>query len=174
VAPGGRVSIERETFPAMVRDGSLFARADDRYWIDAGTPVTFLEANFDYVEGRRGSAIAPGLADRGDGVFVEGASELEGDVVARSVAFEGCTVEPGGRVERCVLGRGSVISSGAVVTDSVLMGDCHVAADAAVAGSIMGPRSIVGQRADVRAVSVLGADAVVSSGTVVDGERVSG
>jgi carbonic anhydrase/acetyltransferase-like protein (isoleucine patch superfamily) len=54
------------------------------------------------------------------------------------------------------------------------MDDCHVAADAAVAGSIMAPRSIVGQRADVRAVSVLGADAVVSSGTVVDGERVSG
>jgi carbonic anhydrase/acetyltransferase-like protein (isoleucine patch superfamily) len=37
----------------------------------------------------------------------------------------------------------------------------------------MGPRSIVGQRADVRPVSVLGARAVVSSGTVVDGERVS-
>jgi hypothetical protein len=32
----------------------------------------------------------------------------------------------------------------------------------------------VGQRADVRPVSVLGADAVVSSGTVVDGERVAG
>jgi len=49
-----------------------------------------------------------------------------------------------------------------------------VAADAKVAGSIMGPRSIVGQRADVRAISVLGADAVVSSGTLVDGERVAG
>ena len=79
-----------------------------------------------------------------------------------------------GRVERCVLGRGSVISAGAVVADSVLMDDCHIAADATVAGSIMGPRSIVGQRADVRPVSVLGADAVVSSGTTVDGERVSG
>jgi hypothetical protein len=54
------------------------------------------------------------------------------------------------------------------------MSGCHVAADAKVAGSVMGPRSIVGQRGDVRAVSVLGADAVVSSGTLVDGERVSG
>jgi mannose-1-phosphate guanylyltransferase len=174
IPTGGRVSIERETFPAMVRDGSLYARADDRYWIDTGTPAAFLEANFDYVEGRRGPMIAPGLGDRGDGVYVEGQSDLEGDVVAHAVVFRGCTVEPAARVERCVLGRGSVISAGAVVSDSVLMDDCHIAANATVAGSIMGPRSIVGQRADVRPVSVLGADAVVSSGTMVDGERVSG
>ena len=174
IPANGRVSIERETFPAMVRDGGLYARADDRYWIDTGTPAAFLEANFDYVEGRRGPVIAPGLGDRGDGVYVEGQSDLEGDVVAHAVVFSGCTVEPTGRVERCVLGRGSVISAGAVVADSVLMDDCHIAADATVAGSIMGPRSIVGQRADVRPVSVLGADAVVSSGTTVDGERVSG
>jgi hypothetical protein len=38
----------------------------------------------------------------------------------------------------------------------------------------MGPRSTIGQRGDVRALSVLGAGAVVSSGTVVDGERVEG
>jgi mannose-1-phosphate guanylyltransferase len=174
IASGGRVSIERETFPAMVRDGGLYARADDRYWIDTGTPTAFLQANFDYVEGRRGPVIAPGLADRGDGVYVEDGTDLQGDVVAHSVVFAACTVEPMARVERCVLGRGSVISAGAVLTDSVLMDDCHVAADAAVAGSIMGPRSIVGERADVRPVSVLGADAVVSSGTMVDGERVSG
>jgi len=54
------------------------------------------------------------------------------------------------------------------------MEGCRVAGDARVAGSVMGPRSIVGERADVRPVSVLGADAVVSSGTLVDGDRVSG
>ncbi len=170
----GRVSIERETFPAMVRDGRLFARSDTAYWLDTGTPGAFLEANFDYLAGKRGPVVAPGLADRGDGVLTEGVSDLEGDVVGPSVVFAGCVLEPGARVERCIVGRGSVVSTGAVISDSVLMDGCHVAADAKVAGSIMGPRSIVGQRADVRAVSVLGADAVVSSGTVVDGERVSG
>src|SRR5208282_4646548 len=33
--PGScRVSIERDTFPAMVRDRGLFALSDDRYWLD--------------------------------------------------------------------------------------------------------------------------------------------
>ena len=174
IPEGGRVSIERETFPAMVRDGGLFARSDDRYWLDTGTPAAFLEANFDYVNHKRGPIVNPEVVDRGDGVLLQGESDLEGAVTGPSVILAGCVVESGARVERCILGPGTVVSSGAVVADSVLMAGCHVAADAKVAGSVMGPRSIVGQRGDVRAISVLGADAVVSSGTLVDGERVSG
>jgi mannose-1-phosphate guanylyltransferase len=174
IPEGGRVSIERETFPAMVRDGGLYARSDDGYWLDTGTPSAYLQANFDYVNGRRGAVVAPGLVDGGRGVLVEGASDVRGEVVGPSVVFAGCVVEAGARVERSVLGAGSVVSSGALVADSVLMEGCHVAADAKVVGSVMGPRSIVGQRGDVRPVSVLGADAVVSSGTLVDGERIAG
>ncbi len=174
IPEGGRVSIERETFPAMARDRRLFARSDDRYWLDTGTPSAYLEANFDYLNGKRGPVVAPGLEDRGQGFLTDGDSDMEGEVVSPSVVFAGCVIEPGARIERSIVGRGSVISTGAVVTDSVLMEGCHVAADAKVTGSVMGPRSIVGQRGDVRAVSVLGADAVVSSGTLVDGERVAG
>jgi mannose-1-phosphate guanylyltransferase len=173
IATNGRVSIERETFPAMVREGALFALSDDAYWLDTGTPSAYLEANFDYLNGKRGAEVAPGLEDRGSGLLAQGASEIEGELLGRSVVFDGCRVAAGARVERCILGPGSVVEPGAVVADSVLMDRCHVAADAKVAGSVMGPRSVVGQRADVRPVSVLGADAVVSSGTLVDGERVS-
>ena len=158
----------------MVRDGGLFARSDDSYWLDTGTPAAFLEANFDYLQHKRGPIVTPVVTDRGDGVLLQGESDLEGTVTGPSVIFSGCVIESGARVERSILGAGTVVSSGAVVSDSVLMDGCHVAADAKVAGSVMGPRSIVGQRGDVRAISVLGADAVVSSGTLVDGERVSG
>ncbi|HEY1826526.1 MAG TPA: NDP-sugar synthase [Acidimicrobiales bacterium] len=172
IASNGRVSIERETFPAMVRDHSLFALSDDGYWLDTGTPAAFLQANFDVLDGRRGPVLAPGVSDRGDGVFVEGQSALHGTVLGPSVVFAGCEVADSARVTRSVLGQGSIIEAGAVVEDSVLMDGCHVAANAKVLGSVMGPRSTVGQRGDVRPVSVLGAGAVVSSGTMVDGERV--
>jgi mannose-1-phosphate guanylyltransferase len=173
IPEGGRVSIERETFPAMVRDRGLFGLADDRYWLDTGTPAAYLDANFDYVKGRRGSPVAPGLVRRGD-LLLEGESQLDGELIGPSVVFAGCRIETGARVERSILGRGTAVLAGAVVTDSVVMDGCQVAAAAKVAGSVMGPRSIVGQRADVRPISVLGADAVVSSGTLVDGERVAG
>jgi len=40
IPEGRKVSIERETFPAMVTDGTLFALQDSCYWIDAGTPAS--------------------------------------------------------------------------------------------------------------------------------------
>jgi NDP-sugar pyrophosphorylase family protein len=107
-------------------------------------------------------------------VYLGGTSTIIGSVSGPSVVFDSCEIAPGARVERSVLGAGSVVEAGATVLDSVLMEGSHVAADATVAGSIMGPYATVGQRADVRPVSVLGTRAVVASGTVVDGERVAG
>jgi len=174
IPASGRVSIERETFPAMVRSGVLFARSDDAYWLDTGTPAAYLQANHDLMSGQRKGVPVPGLDVRGDGVFVEGESTIAGEIVGPSVIFGGCSVAAGARVERSVLGTGSVIEAGAKVLDSVLMEGGHVAADASVVGSVLGPHAIVGQRADVRPISVLGAGAVVASGTLVDGERVEG
>jgi mannose-1-phosphate guanylyltransferase len=174
IPSSGRVSIERETFPAMVRHGVLFARSDDRYWLDTGTPAAYLQSNHDLLSGQRPGLIAPDLHDLGDGVFGQGESAISGRVIGPSIVFPGCTVAEGARVERSVLGAGSVIEAGAVVLDSVLMEGCHVAANAKVAGSILGPHATVGQRADVRPVSVLGTRSMVASGTLVDGERVPG
>ncbi len=89
IPEGGRVSIERETFPAMVRDRCLFARSDDSYWLDTGTPSAYLEANFDYLNKKRGPIVAPGLVDRGNGVLTEGESDVEGVVVGPAVLFAG-------------------------------------------------------------------------------------
>jgi mannose-1-phosphate guanylyltransferase len=174
ISSTGRVSIERETFPAMVRSGTLFARADDGYWLDTGTPAAFLQANRDLISGVRTAPLDSDLHDRGDGVYLVGTSAIAGSVTGPSVIFGECRIAEGARVERSIVGTGSVIEPGATVLDSVLMNGSHVAADATVAGSILGPHATVGERADVRPVSVLGTGAVVTSGTVVDGERVPG
>ncbi len=44
------VNVERVTFPAMVADGSLYAFDGGSYWIDAGTPATYLRANLDLLD----------------------------------------------------------------------------------------------------------------------------
>ena len=90
IPTGGRVSIERETFPAMVRDGTLFARSDDGYWLDTGTPADYLQAHHDLVSGRRGHQLDANLHDRGDGVYLEGESTIDGEVIGPSVIFGGC------------------------------------------------------------------------------------
>src|SRR4051794_38589769 len=50
---GRRVSIERETFPALIADDMLFALDDGgAYWLDTGTPEAYLQAQLDIIDGR--------------------------------------------------------------------------------------------------------------------------
>jgi mannose-1-phosphate guanylyltransferase len=175
IAPEGRVSIERETFPAMVADRTLFAFPLDGYWIDAGTPDAYLRAHRDLLAGRRPGSPAPEAeldASIGPGVWRIGVpTETEGSI-ERSLLGSGTSIGPGAVVEDSVIGAGAVVEEGASVVGSVLLPGARIASKATVEGSIIGPDAIVGQRCTVHPLSVVGAGAVTASGTVVDGERV--
>ena len=143
IPPGRRVSIERETFPTLARDGVLYAQASDAEWIDAGTPATFLAANLHYAAEARPPTWTAGGATvtasvLGDGVVVgRGAmvtASVLGDevtvgesaVVERSVLFTGASVGPGAQVRSSIVGRGARIEAGAAVTDLSVVGDAAV------------------------------------------------
>ncbi len=122
--PGGRrVSIERETFPALVDERRLYGRGSDASWLDAGTPATFLAANLRYA----------GVATRREGVaetasvtvsvLGEGVTVGAGAVVDHSVCFDGAMIEPGAEVRSSIIGRKARIGAGATVSDLSLVGD---------------------------------------------------
>ncbi len=60
IPEGRRVSIERETFPALVKARTLFALGSDAYWLDTGTPDAYLRAHRDLLRGRRPGLPTPG------------------------------------------------------------------------------------------------------------------
>ena len=171
---GRRVSIERETFPALVAEGACYALGSDAYWIDTGTPAKFLEANFDYVRGRRGpNALAAHARESAPGVWLNGAGPVvSGKVVAPSLIGDAAYVAHGAVVEGSVVGAGCRIESGAVVRDSVLLPGALVHHDALVEGSVVGEGAVVGRDAVVRGLSVIGGGQSVGEGATLDGERV--
>ena len=77
---GRRVSVERETFPALASEGSLFATSDGAYWIDTGTPEAYLRAQRDLLTGRRGDPPSPGATRSTGGAWVVGSADLSGEV----------------------------------------------------------------------------------------------
>ena len=83
---GRRVSVEREVFPAMVEDRTLWALRHNTYWLDVGTPKAYLQAQLDLLDGRRGPAVA--------GVSAE-ASVDAGALIERSVVMAGAVVGEG-------------------------------------------------------------------------------
>lgn len=174
--PGDRrVSIERETFPALVDEGKLFALSSEAYWLDTGTPDAYLRAHRDLLLGRRPSAPAPSAVldpSLGPGTWRIGDVDVHTDSVARSLFGTGSSVAPGALIEESVIGAGAIVEEGASVTGSVLLPGARVASKATVEGSVVGPGAIVGQRCVIHGLSVIGAGAVTASGTVIDGQRV--
>ena len=145
--PGGRkVSVERETFPAMAADGTLYACQGSTYWLDTGTPEQYIQAQLDLLDGVRGAKV--------DGID-RSAEVSPGAVVVRSVVGPGAVVESGAVVEGSVLLRGARVRSGAVVTDSVLGESAEIAPGASVVGG-----------------TVVGDGEVVEGGVRLDGARV--
>jgi mannose-1-phosphate guanylyltransferase len=133
--PGGRrVSIERETFPALVEAGGLYALASEAYWIDTGTPETYLQANLDLIgpEGLVEGAVIDVGAVVEHSVVGPGARVASGAVVRDSVLLPGAVVGAHSRVERSVLGAGASIGEQATVGDLTILGDGSVVPDGAV------------------------------------------
>ena len=147
IAAGRKVSIERETFPALVAERSLFALDDGGvYWLDTGTPDAYLAAQLDVLDGRRGGAVA--------GIDAAAA------------------VDPGATVDRSVVRPGSVIEAGALVRDAVVLDGAHIGAGARVEDSIVGPRATVGAGARVEGLSVLGEGVVIGDGEHVHARKI--
>lgn len=145
IAPGRKVSLEREVFPAMVDDASLYARPDGAYWVDAGTPATYLQAQLDLIDGHRG-APEPARAGSAD-------------------------VDPAATVDHSVIMADAAVAAGATVRDSAVLPGAVIGAGASVVGSIVGPGARVGEGARLDGLCVLGDGAVVEPGEVLEAER---
>jgi mannose-1-phosphate guanylyltransferase len=136
--PLQRVSVERAVFPALVEAGSLYGMPTDDYWLDAGSPEQYLQANLDLVRGVRGVPVDGVVADamvHDDAIVIESVVGARARVandarVTGSVLLPDAVVETGAVVERSVVG--GVVRSGAVVTASIIGAGFTVAADTTV------------------------------------------
>jgi mannose-1-phosphate guanylyltransferase len=137
IEPDVRVNVERVTFPAMAAEGTLYALDGDTYWIDAGTPTTYLAANLDLLTGRRPQVedgVHPGARVEGEvecSVVGDGALVAAGATVSSSVVLPGAAVGPGAVLRDAIIGASARIGEGAVVEAGTVVGDGEVVGDGA-------------------------------------------
>ncbi len=105
------VSIERETFPALVQEGSLYAVARDGFWIDAGTPAAYLEVQM---------ALA-------GGTHIHSTAEIAPTAqITNSVIMEHAVVAADARVADSVLLPYSSVQANSEITGAIITPDHHI------------------------------------------------
>jgi mannose-1-phosphate guanylyltransferase len=151
IETGRRVSIEREIFPAMVATGSLFAMSDGGvYWLDAGTPETYLEAQLDLIEGRR---------------------NLPSDISVTAID-PSAVVAPTAFVRSSVLGPDVRVDDHAEVVGSVIQRAAIIGAKARIRGSIVGAGAVIGEAAILEPLCVVGDGYRIGPGAELQGARL--
>lgn len=154
VPPDVAVSIERDVFPKMVAGHRLFAMLDSSYWLDAGTPQSYLRANTDVLDGTR-VVVSPGTR-------VDGCLYLDGVQVASTA-----------KVARSFLGRDASVGERAEVRGSVVLDGAAIGEGATVADSIVGPGARIGTGATVVANGLVAQGASVPDHSRLEGAGVA-
>ncbi len=148
---GRKVSVEREIFPALAAAGTLFAMADDAYWLDTGTPATFLQANIDVLNGR-------------DTVHIVK------DLVGTTWRHETSQVAASARLTNAVVDRHCVVGENVILDGVILMPGAVVQDNVQIRMSIIGPRAVIGSTSVLGPTCVVGAAVSVAEGSQLSGE----
>lgn len=143
-------SFEYDIFPDILRRELPFYASviKDEYWLDIGTPASYLKAHHDFLGGR----IKGFDLENANGSDV--ATHAEVDKV--SVIGEGCTIKPGARIVNSVIGPGVHIEEKAVIENSVLWSHSRIASAAEIRGAVIARSCHIGRNATVGEGTVLG------------------
>jgi mannose-1-phosphate guanylyltransferase len=168
--PDGRpVSIEREVFPRLAEEGSVYGLALAGYWLDVGTPESYLQAHRDVLERSFRTEVGEELGP--DFTLVDPSAEIHPDarLVPPVYVGPGALLEAGARAgSLAVVGAGTRLGAGTVVENAVVGARTTIGAGSLVVGSIVGDHAELGAGCDVRNLAVVGSGAVLGDGNELD------
>ena len=129
IPPDAVVSVERQTFPELLENkGALYGYIDDSYWIDMGTPASYIKASRDLI---LNSEISPATRQARDGVIIS----KEAKVDATAMISDGSVIESGAVIgARCQI-KGSIISAEASIGDGSIIDNCYIAPNVSIASN---------------------------------------
>jgi mannose-1-phosphate guanylyltransferase len=126
--PEGKViSIERETFPQLVKSGRpVYGYREQSYWLDIGTPAALFQGSRDFVAGDfmagAGTHIAAGSSVTGGSSIGSGSSIGTNCTIANSI-----------------IGDGVVIGDGCMIADSFVLHNSKIASGSEIFGKYISP-----------------------------------
>ncbi len=154
---------------ALAAEGSVFGIALPGYWLDVGTPETYLQAHRDVLERIFQTEVGEALG--ADFTLVDDTADVHpgAKLVPPVYVGPGAVVEDGARLgSLAVLGAEARLAEGCVVENAVVGARTRIGARASVVGSIIGDDARVGAGCELHNLAVVGPGAEVGERNVLD------
>jgi mannose-1-phosphate guanylyltransferase len=163
LVPTGRaVSIEREVFPRLVEQRACYGLALAGYWLDVGTPESYLQAHRDVLERNVESEVGALLG--AEFSHTTATAAIDGGARLVPPFFVGGSIAAGARVGSvAVVGEGAVIGRDVVVENSVIGAGARIGDGSTIVDSIVGENAVVGAECEVRGLAIVGPGATVGA-----------
>jgi len=122
---GKVVSVERETFPALVSSGRpVFGYIEQSYWLDVGTPAALFKGSRDAVGAEfklgENTTVGPGATLLG-GTSVGANCQIGADAtILDSIICDGVWIGDGAKISRSFIAPGAKVEAGAEISNHYL------------------------------------------------------
>jgi mannose-1-phosphate guanylyltransferase len=127
IPEGEVVSIERETFPQLVKSGRpVYGYKEQSYWLDVGTPAALFKGSRDIV---------------GEGFLAgEGSQIGTGSVITGGTSIgQGSTIGANCKITNSIIGDGVIIGDDSTISDSFVLHHSQLAANSEINGKYISP-----------------------------------
>jgi mannose-1-phosphate guanylyltransferase len=174
IPEGINVSVERETFPRLLENGSMYALESDCYWLDIGTPEKYLQAHSDYLNNIARFSSDDGLKEIAPGIFSDGDVTLGESlqIVSPVLIGSGSVIGDHCVLDASTLGHRCVIENNVRLEQSVIHSGTKIDHDSILNQSVVGRASDIGDHSTISDKTIVGAHEKIDPGTELQAVRV--
>jgi len=147
IPQGRKVIIEREVFPALANEGTLFGYVHSGTWFDIGNIEDFRNANFALLENKTHGKVIVGNDARVSKSAKLTCLVLVGD---HTIVEDGANLGP-----RTIVGRRVRVGENASIADSIVFDGTEIGSNSSIKGAVIGDSVTIGK------------DVVIENGSVV-------
>ena len=119
------VSVERETFPLLVKNGAaVYGYVENSYWVDIGTPQALMNASCEIVKRHSdflimpGSNVDPSAQLTGGSSIAPGVDVAAGVHIQSSIVESDCSIGVDAQISNSFISRGTKVAAGAKIESS--------------------------------------------------------
>jgi mannose-1-phosphate guanylyltransferase len=151
---GKKTSIERQTFPKLVKMGGIFGWEHKGLWVDTGTPQSYLEAN---------QAILQAMMEEDEDSTVP-VSLLQSGVKITPPVIIGKEVQVADSVQigpNVIVGDRVLIGANSLLQNTVIFNDAIIGEGVEIKQSVVGEGAVIGQGLHLTQFTLIGDGAII-------------